>query len=181
MRTNAAQDSRKWKLFIDKFNSLLIFSLSDQLDITLDIDMRRTCHHAGGAVGLVYDKGLRNRLREKPISCGSLAQFLVKLIGHVNRTHGRAVAARLASVFSDVPGFLADCNLEIAFLPLDVCQLAVGQEFDIGVLSDGNQLRREDTSGAIVSGESLIELGHSAADSRLTLNQIYLVTRFSEI
>jgi len=51
---------------------------------------------------------------------------------------------------------LENLDLEIAFLPGDVPDLAQGQQLDIDVPADLDQFRGQDSHGAVIGGEGLV-------------------------
>src|SRR5208337_3318169 len=50
-------------------------------------------------------------------------------------------------------------------------KLGVGKKRNVGMSAYLHELRRKDAHCAVVGGESLVELGHSASDARLALDQ----------
>jgi hypothetical protein len=85
-------------------------------------------------------------------------------------TQAAAGALRLVNV----PRFLADGDLEVAGLPLDRDQFAVGEQFDVGMLARARQPGRDRAHGAVVGRKGLVQPGHRAADGRRFFQQIDL-------
>src|SRR5208337_2667769 len=67
-----------------------------------------------------------------------------------------------------------DGDREITRLPLDAFHFAQGEDFNVPVPADLDQPRGHGAHGAIVGGESLVELGHDPADAGLALGQVNL-------
>jgi len=65
-----------------------------------------------------------------------------------------------------------DFHAEGAFLPLHGCDLGQGQELDVQVPADLDQLGCQDSHGAVVGGKGLVQLGHGAADGRGPLHEV---------
>lgn len=69
-------------------------------------------------------------------------------------------------VFIDIPWMLDDFYLEVSLLTADAVYLGEGDEVDVGVPADLDQLGGDDSHSAFIGRKGLIELGHDPADSR---------------
>jgi len=72
----------------------------------------------------------------------------------------------------DVPRLLADFYREISFLPLDAFDLRIGEKVDVQVPADLDQLGGDNSHGAFVRREGLVQLGHPSADRRAFFEQM---------
>ena len=59
---------------------------------------------------------------------------------------------------------LGDSGCEISGLPLQGCDFAMGEQFDISVPSYFDQFRRDNAHRTVIGGEGFIQLGHGAAN-----------------
>ena len=95
------------------------------------------------------------------------------LVGDVlHGTLGDTVAAARTLLGVDVPGLLEDGNLEVARLALDLLDLMVGQNVDVGVSGAVRHLGGEDTRGTVVRREGLVQTAHYASDGGVLLHQV---------
>jgi hypothetical protein len=74
-------------------------------------------------------------------------------------------AATDALVFVNIPGSLDNLNLEVSGLAADGVYFSEGDEVDVDVPADLDQLGGDDSHRALIGGERLIELGHNPADT----------------
>lgn len=77
-----------------------------------------------------------------------------------------------AEVFFDVARLLLDGDVEVADKSLDGCDLRVGIDLYVLVLSRVDHLRGQDARRAVEGREGLVELRHLTADSRLCLDDV---------
>lgn len=87
-------------------------------------------------------------------------------------TLGETVAAARTLLGVDVPGLLQDGDLEVPGLSLDLLDLMVGQDVDVGVPGAVRHLRGEDTRGTVVRRERLVQTAHDASDGGVLLHQV---------
>ncbi len=103
----------------------------------------------------------------------------IGLIGH------RAVritnAAAGAEIWINVSRLLFDLHFETAALPFDLCQVRVGNHLYVQVPADLDQFGGDDSHGAVIGGEGLVELSHNAADGRGFLHQVNVVSGICQI
>ena len=94
------------------------------------------------------------------------------LVGDVlHRALGETVAAARTLLGIDVPGLLQYGDFEVAGLSLDLLDLVVGQDVDVRVSGAVRHLRGEDTRGAVVRRERLVQTAHDASDGGVLLHQ----------
>ena len=71
-----------------------------------------------------------------------------------------------------VPGRLNDGDFEITDLPSETVDVGQCQQFDVGVPADLDQFRRDNSHGALIGGEGLVQLGHDPTNGRRCLDQV---------
>ena len=81
-----------------------------------------------------------------------------------DRTGLDATAAPGAAVHNNASSALLDFYFKIPRGPFHRFQIRIGDEFNVQVPADLDQFGRDDSHGAIVGGEGLVQLGHDAAD-----------------
>ncbi len=155
----------------------------DDLVFLLEVDGPRAAgRHAGLLLALALgqrealggiDRGAqRHRLREGDVDGAAKAEALVELAFDLAHHAGfLAGAAARTDVGVDVARLLADLDREVADVALDVFDLGVGHEGDVGVFAQGRHLGSQDAGGAVERGEGLVEHGHMAADRGVALDQ----------
>ena len=105
-----------------------------------------------------------------------MADTDIEFILNRHRTLFGTGAAAGTEIFVHIAGFFAHLELKRTLFTAHLFNLAVGQEIDIGMPTGIQQLGRENSDGAIVSGKGLIQLGHLAANARQRLYQVDLDT-----
>jgi hypothetical protein len=70
---------------------------------------------------------------------------------------------------------------EIALLALDCGDLREGQKLDVDVPADLDQLGGDDSHGAVIGREGLVQLGHHPANGTGSLHQIHIISGIREI
>jgi hypothetical protein len=63
-------------------------------------------------------------------------------------------------------------DFKVALLPGDAFHLGQGEELNVEMPADLDQFRREDSHGAVIGGEGLVQLGHDAADGGRLFDKI---------
>ncbi len=76
---------------------------------------------------------------------------------------------------------LADLHPEIARPAADPFNFGQGDDLDIQMSPDLDQLGRHDAHGTVVGGKGLVQLGHGPADGRGSLQQIDLKAGLGQI
>jgi hypothetical protein len=66
----------------------------------------------------------------------------------------------------------ADFYLKAAFLAFDAVNLRIGEQVDVEMPADLDQLGGNDSHRAFVCGEGLVQLGHASADCRTFFEQV---------
>ena len=69
---------------------------------------------------------------------------------------------------------LDNFDLEVSLLAADAVYVGEGDEVDVGVPADLDQLGGDDSHSTLIGGEGLIQLGHDSADSRGPFHQVYI-------
>lgn len=87
-----------------------------------------------------------------------------------------ADTASHALVFIDIPWMLDNLDLEVSLLTADAVYVSKGDEADVGVPADLDQLGGDDSHSALIGRKGLIELGHDSADSRGPFHQVNIKT-----
>ena len=100
-------------------------------------------------------------------------QSVVELIGDApGGTFCDTVTASGTGLLVDVPGFLLQGDGEVSGLSLDLLDLGVGHESDVGVSSCIRHLRRQDTCGTVVGREGLVEHTHRSTDRGQPVHEV---------
>ena len=125
MGANSPQHAWQRKPLHDQLNGLLVFSMSDKLDITLNIDTRRTGDNTGRPILFIDTECDGNRLRKRSINGLSLTKPLVPFTGHGNRTYANTFTTAGAKVFFHIARFTSDFDRIIADVPRYLSHFAV--------------------------------------------------------
>ena len=72
----------------------------------------------------------------------------------------------------DVAGLFLQGNREITLLTGYLRQFGEGMQLNVGVPADLDQLRGDNSHGAVVGGKGLVDLRHGAADAGALLHQV---------
>jgi hypothetical protein len=102
--------------------------------------------------------------------------LLVEDVGIADRAVLDTGGAARALLLYDVAGLLGNGYLEVSSLPFNTVNLGIGEDLDVWMPADLDQLGCENSHRAVVGREGLIELGHVAADRGSLLDQIHLKT-----
>ena len=125
------------------------------------------------AVVLVDDGDTGDSLRMGDVDGLPRGEAILVLVRNVlDGTLGETVAASGTLLRVDVPGLLEDGDLEVSSLSLDLLDLVVGQDVDVGVSSTVRHLGREDTRGTVVRRERLVQTAHHSTDGGILLHQV---------
>ncbi len=114
--------------------------------------------------------GRRDTLGEILVNGWSIAKADFELIFHRHRTLFRTGATTGTEVFVDIAGLLPHLCSKGTDLAADVFDLAVSEKIDFGMPTGIQQLRRQNSDGAVIGGKGLVQLGHLAADARKPLH-----------
>jgi hypothetical protein len=109
--------------------------------------------------------GRGNALREIFIDGLALSKPHIEFILDRSWTLLHAGTATGTEILIYIAGLFAHLHLEGTHLALYLFHLAVGEEIDIGMPTGIQQLRRENSDGAVVGGKGFVQLGHLAADT----------------
>ena len=120
-------------------------------------------------------------LVEVEVDGPALIQVHVEGVRYPGRALRHAVAAGVADVLVDIPGLARDLHVEAAVLTGHALDLAVGQKLYQGMPTGIQHLRRQDSYGAVVRRERLVQLRHDAADARALLDEMDLDAHLRKI
>jgi hypothetical protein len=161
-----AADAGKGVLAAEQFEGLLVFALGHQGHAALETGVGR----AGGLAGcrsLFLDGVGRWHGLGVALEGGFAgAQALVEVVGHVDGADLAAFAAGGTTFHIDEAWPLAQGGGEVARLAGDGLYIGHGVQVDVQVAAGLHQLGGNDTHGAVVGREGLVQLGHDAADGR---------------
>jgi hypothetical protein len=72
-------------------------------------------------------------------------------------------------------------DLKPPLLPLDICDLCKGQQLDVEMPADLDQFGGDNSHGAVIGREGLVELGHDPSDGGGTLHEVNVISGVCEI
>ena len=181
MGTDAPDGARQGQVLHDDGQALGELAHLGHLHIALYVQVGRAGYRTRGLVQLGYAVGIGEGLGVALESGLALTEALVKLIGQGDRTGLDAVAAGGAGVHVHVTGLLMHPHLEIARLAGNGGHLGLGEDLDVQVAPALHKFGRDDAHGAVVGGESLVQLGHASANGRGFLHQVDVVSRVGQV
>jgi len=123
--------------------------------------------------------GRGDTLGEILINGWSIAKADIEIIRDRDRTLFRAGATTGTEVFVHIAGLLPHPYIKGTDLAADFFDLAISEEIDFGMPTGIQQLRRQNSDGAVIGRKGLVQLGHLATDARKLLHQVDLDTHFS--
>ena len=100
------------------------------------------------------------------IGCLALDESLVVFIVHFFGTLLRACVTGNAFVHVDVARMPGDLHVEIAWFPGDGSDFGKGQKLNVEMPADLDQFGRDNSHGAIIGREGLVQLGHDPTNGR---------------
>jgi hypothetical protein len=125
--------------------------------------------------------GRGNALREVFIDGLALSKAHIEIILDRSWTLLHAGTATGTEVLIYIAGLFTHPHIKGTHLALYLFNLAVGEEIDIGMPTGIQQLRRENSDGAVVGGKGFVQLGHLAADTGKLFHQVDLDAHFGQI
>jgi hypothetical protein len=132
--------------------------------------------------GTLIDRVLEgNGLGVLDIDGLSFGEVLVVGVIHLAWALLGAQAAGDALVHVHVAGGLVQGDREVPLFSLDRGELGEGEQLDVDVPADLDQFGRDDSHGAVVGGEGLIELCHDSANRRGSLHEIHVVAGVRQV
>ena len=133
--------------------------------------------------GLTVDNGhLRNCLRKRNIDCAAILQSHIEFArSFARRTFFGTDTAAAAHISLHTACFFADGHIKITHKAAYAFYLAIGIERNIFMICRIHHLRCQDAGRAVECREGFVELRHTAADCRLLLHNIYLISCFRNI
>jgi hypothetical protein len=88
----------------------------------------------------------------------ALSQALLVIVRLGNRAFLSAIPATLTLIRVHIAGFLKDGDFKVRCFPLYPNYARAGEKLDIGVGTYLYQFRRKDAHGAVIRGESFVQL-----------------------
>ena len=122
-----------------------------------------------------------HRLGIAQVSRFTLGQAQVVFIGHFLRAFLGAQAAGNALGHIDIARHLAHLDREITRLAADADDLGRGHDLDVNMPADLDQLGRDNSHGAVIGGEGLVQLRHNPANGRFLLHQVNKISGIGQI
>ena len=116
----------------------------------------------------------RDRLGEVNVDRLVRRYLLVELVGVLDRAVFDARRTPRTLLLDDVAGLSRECYGEVARLALYTVDFGIGEDLDVRMPADLDQLGCEYSHGAVVRREGLVELGHMAPDARRFLDEVDL-------
>jgi hypothetical protein len=107
--------------------------------------------------------------------------FLIVLIRIFYRAVFHTDGTTRALVLPNVPWLFNQGYVEVSCFPFYPVNFGIGQDFDVGMPADLDQLRRQYSHGAVIGREGLVKLGHMAANAWRLLDQVHLEAGRSKI
>ena len=175
VRTDPAQNTGQGQSLHDQFDGFPVFSLSDQLHISLNVYARRACLYTGRPIFFVDAKRDGNRLGKGAIDGFPGLEGFIPFAVQRDRADTDTVPAAGADPFLDVAWFSSNRYRKVSHISGDFFHFAVRQQFYIRILCHLHHLRGTDTGGTIEGRKRLVKLQHVAADGGFALHQVDLV------
>jgi hypothetical protein len=76
---------------------------------------------------------------------------------------------------------LGNRDLKVTLFPFNTLDIGKGDQLYVNVPADLDQFGRDNSHGAVVGGEGLVQLGHNPANGGGPLNQIYVKAGVGQI
>jgi len=114
----------------------------------------------------VYITNKRICLRKVYMDSFTRRYVLIEWVRYIDRTVIGTGSASSAFLLYNVSGLLCQGYFEIPCFPFYTVDFGMGHHLDIGMQADLGQFGREYSCGALIGGESLIELSHMPANGR---------------
>jgi hypothetical protein len=116
----------------------------------------------------------RNRLGEVYMDGFIIGYFLIILVRILRGAIFYTGSTTCAFVFKNIPWLLRQGHLEVSCFSFYTVYLSVGEDLNIWVPADLDQLGCENSHGTVISWKGLVQLRHVAADARPFFNQVDL-------
>jgi hypothetical protein len=141
-----------------------VFSVPDQRDKPLDAHMGRAIDFAGGDPSFAHRVGSGDGLWILFINGLSPGKPPIVFVGDVNRADLDTLPAASALGKIYKPGFPVDPCGEVSGRTIKSQERRTGENFDVEMLADLDQFRRNDSHGTVIGGKRFIDLRHFPAD-----------------
>jgi len=181
MGTDSTGNARKGISFPDQCQGLLELTGCDESDISLGIDMDGTGSPARRYASLLNAISTWHGLGKKLIDCRSSDEPLFIIIGDLNGTDLCAIATGLTGFDRDITGLFMDQDFKIPGASLQLLDLCIGQDFNVSMPPCIDQFGGHNAHGAVIGGESLVELSHGPPNAQVLLEEVDLEARFCEV
>jgi hypothetical protein len=129
----------------------------------------------------VDHEGPGHRLGVLDVGGAAAVQTQVELVHRLGRAGALAVAAGGALLRQDIARLILQDGPEISGLTRQGIQLRAGDDLQVVVPADLDQLGRDNSHGAVVGGKGLVDLGHGAPDGGGAFHQIDKVPGIGQI
>ncbi|VBB42355.1 hypothetical protein TRIP_B200495 [uncultured Desulfatiglans sp.] len=159
----------------------MVLPLLDHLHVALNIQAGRAGQSAGRLVGLLNGECAGNRLGIFLEGRLSLGKALVIFARQVDGTDCGAIPAGRTFQRIDVSGGLVQGDGEGTLLTRNIHDFSAGDQIDIQMPADLDQLRRDNSHGAVIGGKCLVEFAHHTADGGRLLDQMDKISGIREI
>ena len=154
---------REGIFLLDEFEGLTVFASRHQGNVTLHTDVGGTPRLAGSDTPFRDRKGARNGLSIFFKGGLSQGQPLIVFIRPRYRTYLCAVTTCGAAGGINVTRPFSNRYVKIAFRAFNRFYLGTGDQVDVRVPADLDQFGRDNSHGAIVGGEGLVQFAHHTA------------------
>lgn len=110
-----------------------------------------------------------------------LRYFLIKLIRVFNWTVFYTGSTTRAFTLVNIFGLFSQRYLEVSFFPFYTVNFSIGQDLYIWIPVDLDQFGVEYSTGAVIGGKGLVQLGHMAPNARRFVYQVNLISCCGQI
>jgi len=156
----------------EEFEPFPVFPFTCQGHKPLDAHVGRTGDLARGRSPFRDSIGPRHGLGVLLINCLSYGKALIVAVPRFDGAYLGAFAAARALGHIYVSGMLEHARLEVPFFPIQFQEFCRRKQFDVQVPADLDQFGRDDSHGAVIGWEGLVQLGHEPPNRRRPLDQI---------
>jgi hypothetical protein len=106
---------------------------------------------------------------------------MLEFVRQSDRADSGAIAAGGAFAEIYIARLIADLYLEVPFFAADAFEIRIREEIYVQMPADLDQLGGDNSHGALICGEGLVELCHSTTNSRALFQQMHIIARIGKI